>query len=193
MKTKEEIDLLVEENLKLVHFVINRKYKNIVKKLRTLNLYDDFYQEGCIGLYKAAKTFDYSRGVKFSSYGYICIQGNLNKFLKRYIFKHYKDYEVSTDENLGNDGEAEVTILNVIPIYDKYGTEFDDVKKFAETTNIENIEEIIDLSLKGFSQEDIGARLELSQVGVSRRIKRLGQEYMLYESLGQLVRINKVS
>lgn len=193
MNTKEEIEILVEENMKLVHFIISRKYKNYMPRITKLGLYEDFYQEGCVGLFKAAKAFDKNKGFKFSTFGVKWIDFSLRKFVNRYIPKHYKDNVISADKNMGGDGDVETTILNTVPIYDNYKTDLYDLKEFAKTTEIEYIENILDLYLLGLSQREIGEKLGLSQVMVSRRMIALRENYEMYEALGELVRMNKVS
>ncbi|RRH41386.1 RNA polymerase subunit sigma-70, partial [Clostridioides difficile] len=53
--SNQEITKLVENNLNLVHFSINRFFKSYVEQHPYL--YEEFYQEGCIGLYKAALNY----------------------------------------------------------------------------------------------------------------------------------------
>ncbi|MCQ7020497.1 RNA polymerase subunit sigma-70, partial [Clostridioides difficile] len=53
-----------EHNLNLEHFSKNRFFKYHVKKHPYL--YEEFYQEGSFGLYKAALNYDSKRG-KFST------------------------------------------------------------------------------------------------------------------------------
>ena len=65
-------DLLEYENLV---FSIISKYGNYFDK-------DDLYQVGMIGLIDAYKHFDSSVGVKFSSYAYYYILGEVTKFVR---------------------------------------------------------------------------------------------------------------
>ena len=60
--TKAEKEKLIIDNLKLAGFLAHQYSKgNSVP-------YNDLYQEGCIGLIKAAQKFDPERGFKFSTY-----------------------------------------------------------------------------------------------------------------------------
>ena len=65
-------DLLEYENLV---FSIISKYGNYFDR-------DDLYQAGMIGLIDAYKHFDNSVGVKFSSYAYYYILGEVTKFVR---------------------------------------------------------------------------------------------------------------
>ncbi|MDO5558261.1 MAG: sigma-70 family RNA polymerase sigma factor [Oscillospiraceae bacterium] len=68
-------DLEVENNLGLVHLCANRfKGKGIE--------YEELYSAGCIGLLKAAKAFDESRGVKFSTYAVPVILGEIKRLFR---------------------------------------------------------------------------------------------------------------
>ena len=72
---KEARDYLVEGNLKLVLSVI-RKFNN-----RGENL-DDLFQIGSIGLLKAIDNFDFTHGVKFSTYAVPMIIGEIRRYLR---------------------------------------------------------------------------------------------------------------
>ena len=66
------VDRLVEENLNLVHYCCHKL------KVRASD-YEDMYQTGCLGLVKAAKNFDESRGVVFSTYAVPVIFGEIKR------------------------------------------------------------------------------------------------------------------
>lgn len=66
---------LAEENLGLVHLCAN--------KFRGRGIdYDDLYSAGCLGLLKAVKAFDISRGVKFSTYAVPVILGEIKRLFR---------------------------------------------------------------------------------------------------------------
>lgn len=64
-----------EENLGLVHLCAN-KFRN-----RGIE-YDELYSAGCIGLLKAVKAFDVSRGVRFSTYAVPVILGEIKRLFR---------------------------------------------------------------------------------------------------------------
>lgn len=76
--TLEERNQIVEQNLNLVHFII-RKYFSVCE----LD-YDDYFQEGCCYLMKAAECWDCTRGVKFSAYAAKSIFNGLLKYRQYY-------------------------------------------------------------------------------------------------------------
>lgn len=74
MKTKEnKID--VSEHFGLVHLCCQRFRKRAVD-------YEELFQCGCLGLVKAAKNFDFERGIKFSSYAVPFILGEIRAFFR---------------------------------------------------------------------------------------------------------------
>lgn len=68
-----DVDLIVD-NEKLVYSIIN-KFKGYFDM-------DDLYQVGMIGLIKASKNFNKSEGVKFSTYAYTYVFGEVNKYIR---------------------------------------------------------------------------------------------------------------
>lgn len=65
----------IEENLGLVRLCANRFRGKGIE-------YDDLYSAGCIGLLKAAKAFDNSRGVRFSTYAVPVILGEIKRLFR---------------------------------------------------------------------------------------------------------------
>lgn len=68
-------DYLVEGNIKLILSVI-KKFNNRCENL------DDLFQVGSIGLLKAIDNFDFSHGVKFSTYAVPMIIGEIRRYLR---------------------------------------------------------------------------------------------------------------
>lgn len=66
---------LVEENLKLVHYVLKRFRDRGAE-------YEDLYQYGCMGLLKAIDRFDPSYGARFSTYAVPVIMGEIRRYLR---------------------------------------------------------------------------------------------------------------
>jgi RNA polymerase sporulation-specific sigma factor len=66
---------LIEENLGLVHAMARRFMGRGIE-------YDDLFQAGCMGLVKATKGFDISRGVQFSTYAVPVIMGEMRRLFR---------------------------------------------------------------------------------------------------------------
>lgn len=75
---------MFEENIKLVTYVIKHYF------LTTLSSYhiefDDLFQVGCIGLYKAVLNYDPSFGVQFSTYAVPKIRGELSRYCRDLVY-----------------------------------------------------------------------------------------------------------
>lgn len=68
-------DIKIEEHLKLVHSCCQRFRGRGIE-------YDDIFQSGCIGLTKAKNNFDFSKGVKFSTYAVPVILGEIKSLFR---------------------------------------------------------------------------------------------------------------
>jgi len=66
---------IIENNLGLVHSCANRFRGRGVE-------YDDLFQAGCVGLVKAADGFDFSRGLRFSTYAVPVILGEIKRIFR---------------------------------------------------------------------------------------------------------------
>lgn len=67
--------LLIKNNIGLVHFCA-QQYKH-----HNTN-YNDLISAGTNGLVKASQKFDPNKGVKFSTYGYYCIRGEMTQLVR---------------------------------------------------------------------------------------------------------------
>jgi len=65
----------IEENIGLVHACAKRFKSRGIE-------YDDLFQAGCMGLIKAADRFDWSRGLKFSTYAVPVILGEMRRLFR---------------------------------------------------------------------------------------------------------------
>ena len=68
-------ETLILENQNLVYAIINKYYANYENK-------NDLFQAGCLGLDKASKSYNNSLNVKFSTYSYMYILGEIKNFIR---------------------------------------------------------------------------------------------------------------
>ncbi|AXU66022.1 TPA: sigma-70 family RNA polymerase sigma factor [Clostridioides difficile] len=171
MNSKEEINRLVEENINLVHYYIKKYFRVFLLKYPYLK--EDLFQEGCIGIFQAAKVYDSKKG-KFATIACKCIHNSLHKFASRYVKKHYKENSVSLEQTIYESSDNnDITLKDNIAIKDKnIGFDLNYYLKKAETSNIKDLKFIISMYIAGYSQWEIGDMLGISQTHVCRRIQQ---------------------
>ena len=74
-------DKLIEDHLNYVHWVI-RSFIHVNPAVCGLE-YDDLYQEGCIALWRASKTFDGQQGAQFHSFAISVIRNHLVDYCRK--------------------------------------------------------------------------------------------------------------
>lgn len=134
--------------------------------------YEDFLEEGRIGLIKAAKSFDESKGTKFATYASMCIQNELRMYHRKN--KKHKEL-ISLDEPV----DENITIMDMI---EDPKSDFLEVicerEKFAQVLyHILNYPQSLHkccilYMLAGKKEHEIGDILKVSQSYVSRVLKR---------------------
>lgn len=159
---------LVEDNLNLVYFYIHR-YKLPV----------DDSDIGYIALCKAAKTYDESKGAKFSTYAMFCIQ---NAYRLNHRKSKYKENELTMPVITLPDGN-ETDLASYTPdiIYDTIACynrlEFtNNLKEYINSLN-ELDKDIFMSVLAKEKQDSLAKRVKLSQSYVSRKVKRLRDKF----------------
>lgn len=75
-KSNQSIDDFLQENIKLVRFVIRKFFGRVIGT----HEYDDYYQNGMIGLYKATLKYDPSTGNTFSTYAVPMIAWEIRRY-----------------------------------------------------------------------------------------------------------------
>lgn len=75
-KLPKDKEHLVLDNLNMVHWVLHKKMGLSVGHPN----YEDYFQEGCIGLILSAIRFDESRGFKFSTFAFPNIMGSIQRY-----------------------------------------------------------------------------------------------------------------
>lgn len=78
-----EVNQLVEENMALVTHTIRKYFPEFINN--TNIEYEDIFQVGCIALCKAAKRFDPTKNIQFSTYAVHTIRGELLKYRRDHM------------------------------------------------------------------------------------------------------------
>lgn len=158
-------------------FELSARFSGIIKDIsNTVNISenekDDIYQEGLIGLYKAAITYTPCKGASFPTYAAICIKHSIYSSLRVYFSKKNEPvrFGSSFDEAVAEQCPDSCT---------------EPEKVFIEKENIRIIKESIDSSLslyerkvfklflKGLSYEAIAKLLSTTPKSVDNAIQRI--------------------
>ena len=166
-KMTDEQRALAEAHLQLVTWVLN----NRVAFWRR-DEYDDMWQAGAIGLCRAARLFDESKGVKFGTYAAVFIYGEMIDSGKR----EQRRAKIAGDARLEDivlHGKDDVTLADTIQDKED-GRAIEALLILRDMlSRIKGKERIaLDMAIDGYGQEEIARRVGVSQPGVSRILKR---------------------
>lgn len=142
---KSAEEKLIKHNLRLVAHLSN-KYKGSADS-------DDLISIGSIGLMKAVKSFDYTKGNSFSTYASRCIE---NEILMMFRAEKKHLQTVSLEDAIGSDKEGnEVNLLDVL-------ASTEDVSLLAEKNMLKQaMQELVEKSLNQREQKIICMRFGL--------------------------------
>lgn len=179
---KEEIEKRVEENILLVRLVINKRFYMTTNKYKDIS--EDMFQEGCIALFQASKSYDENKGFKFSTYACTFIYRHLLKFVNRKLKNYYLDADSIDKVIYKKSGDKDITLIETLEI-EEYG--YVDVESqckeklalaIAKTRANKNcIDEIVKFRMEGKTQKEIGKLIGRYQAEVSRALKELRFNY----------------
>ena len=158
-----ERDRLITDNVKLVYYIYEKLSKNVL----TISHKDDIVSEGMIGLIKAARNFDKTKGCKFATFAARCIQNEMLMFLRS--LNKRASHEISLNTPIGKDRDGnELCLLDVLE--DEHGNPEAEIDKSVFK---EKDKQLVAAICKGYSQKEIAKELQVLQPTVSRRLSRL--------------------
>ena len=163
--TKEE--KLFNDNINLIHFVITTKcHINL-----SSSLYEDLYQQGCLGLWKACKTYNGKN--EFSTYATHCIFNEI-RMLNRLESRKIKKYNVvisSLENEITNNIKFEDLICTDENSFVK---ELNNKIIIEEILNMDFIHKdlIIDYYLNDISQKELAKINHTTQTIINRKIQK---------------------
>ncbi len=153
---------IITNNLGLVGFAL--KHFNIKSNYD----YEDYFQEGSIGLIKAARCYDENINVSFSTYAYKCIKNEIYKYLK----KEGKHNNISLNQIVYDDVELGDLIIDGAKDILDIVIENETNEELNSIVNeyLNDIEKkIVDMYyFNNTNQNDIANLLNIKQYNVSR-------------------------
>lgn len=180
---KRAYDELFMNNIYLIHYVISHRLKisnsNKVK-------YDDFYSEGCLALDYAIKSFDISKidEIQFSTFASTCIYHKLlNKIRDE---KKFKNESIHFEDTLSQEDER--TYGEIISNYENIPDDVVENEYFVKYRKQKVLQAISKLGdrdrrilelyhgfndSEGLSQSEIAKIFNISQIQVSRILRRI--------------------
>lgn len=156
---------LVEKNMGLVYYIA-RSFQN-----STGLEYDDLVQEGMVGLVKAARTFDESRGILFSTYAGRCIQNEILKYLRQQ--RKHRDKTVSM--NILLHGQDKLKIEDFLGTSQNKCENICNQELFRQGISVLNDRQKRIILLYyglGYKQTELSKQFGISQAQISRSIKK---------------------
>ena len=133
---------------------------------------EDLYQEGLIGLYKAALSYDPLRGASFSTYAYHCIKHSIFTFLRVYFSK--KNEPVRAFSPIEEMAAEQCPDLCTDPeklFIDKESVQV--IKELVDTSLSKYERQVFKLFLGGRSYDAIAGILSTSSKSVDNAIQRI--------------------
>ena len=153
-------DKLIEDNMKLVYYIINKYYPSFLHD-------EDVVQEGMVGLCKAASAWDESKS-KFSTFASMCI---LNEI--RYYFRGNMKHQgiLSLDNRSGSSDGESISFIDMMVGDEDVVLDYVDFGLFYNTLT-EDEKELIGLSLD-HTEHEIADIIGMSQPTVSRKLRKI--------------------
>jgi RNA polymerase sporulation-specific sigma factor len=180
---------LFEKNKKLVYYLVNKYH--VKANCPSYWELEDLYQEGFLGLWKAARTYKPEKGYAFSTYAIKCISNQVLMYLRKYK-KRLPDNAISLDEMVSHKQKDDTDILyhEVIGKEGNVDSELlaHELVNFYEneknTTSLyerdpsqrERHKQLFELVLEGHNQRYIGEKLGITQPYASRLIKKMKKQ-----------------
>ena len=160
---KENRDILIKHNLRLIVYVIKRKYNE------TLFDKQDLFCEGIVGLINAIDTFDFNRNIELSTYAYRCIDYEINKYIQK---NKIRLHLISLDSELSKNFESNEKRIEDIVIDEEL---CEIVKDYISNLQYPDNEMIMLYfsDKKMYNQQYLAEKYNYSQAKISRKISSI--------------------
>ena len=158
---------LVEDNQKLVYWVIARKFPWLTQD-------EDLQSVGTIGLCKAAEYFDESKGYNFSTYAHRIILNEIIGQLRTETKIHQREMDGHVFVDVGDNAGGKISIFETVPDDRNYYELFEiseDLQHAIEKVPKEWMN-VVDGFLAGKSLRQMGKETKRSKQAVHNKLHR---------------------
>jgi RNA polymerase sigma factor (sigma-70 family) len=163
MRSIEERNALVTDNIELITFTIGKYFK------QCMQYYEDMKYVATLALIRAAQRYDADRGIKFSTFAVNVIHNDICIYLASSI-RHKKDFHDNCDYlHLINDDGKECGVVDRYQVCEDYTTAH--VKEFLQTLKPE-IRRVVVYTMLGYKQYEIAKKEGITTTGVQWRLRR---------------------
>ena len=154
-----------EKLLEYKHIVINLANKYIKQYPFYKNDYEDFYQEGMIGLSEAIDKYDSNLKASFTTFAYICIRAKMNNWFRKNLNNNILEIKEEKEEEFESPSyiENDIVFMNLKNKLKEYNLNFDD-------------SQIFELYINDFNSREISELLEINQKRVEYKILKIKKD-----------------
>lgn len=164
----EERNKLVEENINLVYYVVNRYFNNYGDK-------EEFISEGSIGLIRAAEKYDKTKKIKFSTFACRCIYNEISRYLyvQNYDCRRANIDALSIDKKMYDNNET-LTFKELLECEEDYSVaNVSHILDLIDSFNLKDAKYICIKKAEGYTLGEIGETLGISKEAVRQKICRV--------------------
>ena len=156
-----------EKLLEYKHIVINLVNKYIKQYPFYKNDYEDFYQEGMIGLSEAIDKYDSNLKASFTTFAYICIRAKMNNWFRKNLNNNILEIKEETEEEFESPSyiENDIVFMNLK----------NKLKEYKFNLSLDD-SQIFELYINDFNSREISELLEINQKRVEYKILKIKKD-----------------
>lgn len=159
---------LFDNNKRLVYHTYSRHFNSA----KNLPYKEDILQEGLFRLWKACKLYNPEKNIQFSTFAVTLIYNGMLEFVSRKLEKHTNNISLEEIITVNKDGKP-CSLQNKLTIKDDYNDiELRIILRDCFEKLSKEDQKIVLLFWQGYTQREIAVRVGLTQVSVSRRLKK---------------------
>lgn len=163
-----------EENKRLVYYVFMRRFSSSSKNNQCK---EDLIQEGMFALWRACLNFKEEYNFTFSTYAVLSIYNGMLSYTTRKMNK--QPVAIPIESIIAEDKEGnEMSLMDTLSVPDEYSKKdtLDVISKTLEDFP-DYYKPLIEKVIQGYTQNEIGALLNIPQSRVSRSLKKFKEEF----------------